>query len=90
MFTTMVSSKNHWLLKVKILKLLIPILTILSGPVRLPEVEGFSLQKSLRRLAIPIRVTAAKSTTETLGKEQMTEPAQTEAPKEVTAEDTSK
>ena len=63
----------------KVLKLLILTLTILLGPVKILEVE-----------VGPIPVTSTESITETRGKKQMTEPAQTEAPKEVITEDTSR
>ena len=44
--TTMVLNKNCLM---KILKMLIPTLTILRGPSKLLEAEGFSPQKSLHR-----------------------------------------
>ena len=50
----------------------------------------FSPKISPNITATPIRVTATESTAKTQGKEKITEPTQTEAPKEVVAEDTSR
>ena len=50
----------------------------------------FSPQTSPKAVTTPVRITTIESTIETRGKEQMTEPAHTEASKEGTVEDTSK
>ena len=50
----------------------------------------FSPEISLKTVFTPVKVTSIKSTTEAQGKEKIMEPTQTEAPKEVAVEDTSR
>ena len=50
----------------------------------------FSPEISPNTVTTPVRVTATESVTEARGKEQMREPSQTKAPKEVTTDDTSR